>query len=113
MLEADKFEFGAQDKVFLAILGQLGSNLEVQEPPNSSPKPEKIDVEKQHVFGIDFRRFGLRFRMIFWWFFEGNAELISNCASKLRTLKIVIFPRENAYFYKISFFAFDVHRCRK
>ena len=26
MLEADKFEFGAQDKVFFAILGQLGSN---------------------------------------------------------------------------------------
>ena len=33
MLEADKFEFGAQDKVFLAILGQLGSNLEAQDAP--------------------------------------------------------------------------------
>ena len=31
----------------------------------------------------------------------------------LETLKIVIFPEENAYFYKISFFAFDVQRCRK
>ena len=31
----------------------------------------------------------------------------------LETLKIVIFPKENAYFYKISFFAFDVQRCRK
>ena len=54
MLEADKFEIGAQDKLFLAILGQLGSNLEAQEAPKSSPKPEKIDVKKQHVFGIDF-----------------------------------------------------------
>jgi len=27
-------------------LEQLGSNLEAQEPPKSSPKPEKIDVEK-------------------------------------------------------------------
>ena len=31
----------------------------------------------------------------------------------LETLKIVIFLKENAYFYKISFFAFDVQRCRK
>ena len=31
----------------------------------------------------------------------------------LETLKIVISPRENTYFYKISFFAFDVQRCRK
>ena len=31
----------------------------------------------------------------------------------LETLKIVIFPRGNHYFYKISFFAFDVQRCRK
>ena len=31
----------------------------------------------------------------------------------LETLKIVIFPRENTYFYKIPFFAFDVQRCRK
>ena len=34
--------------------GQLGSKLEAQEAPKSRPKPEKIDVEKQHVFGIDF-----------------------------------------------------------
>ena len=39
-----------------AILSQLGSNLEAQEAPKSRPKPEKIDVEKQHVFGIDFVR---------------------------------------------------------
>ena len=38
MLEADKFDFGAQDKVFLAILGQLGSNLEAQEAPKAGPE---------------------------------------------------------------------------
>ena len=38
MLEADIFEFGAQDKVFLAILGQLGSNLEAQEAPKAGPE---------------------------------------------------------------------------
>ena len=43
---SDKF-FGSQD-------GQLGSNLEAQEAPKSRPKPEKIEVKKQHVFGIDF-----------------------------------------------------------
>ena len=32
----------------------IGFILEAQEVPKSSPKPEKIDVEKQHIFGIDF-----------------------------------------------------------
>ena len=30
------------------------ADLEAQEAPKSRPKPEKIDVEKPHVFGIDF-----------------------------------------------------------
>ena len=30
------------------------ADLEAQDFPKSKPKPEKIDVEKQHVFGIDF-----------------------------------------------------------
>ena len=38
----------------ITFFGQLGSKLEAQEAPKSSPKPEKIDVKKQHVFGIDF-----------------------------------------------------------
>ena len=38
------------------------ADLEAQDPPKSRPKPEKIDVEKQHVFGIDFGRV----RMSFW-----------------------------------------------
>ena len=38
MLEADKFEFGAQDKVFVAIFGQLVSNLEGQEAPKAGPE---------------------------------------------------------------------------
>ena len=45
-----------------AIFGQLGSKLEAQDPPKSRPKPEKIDVEKQHVFGIDFGRVRTSFR---------------------------------------------------
>ena len=40
--------------VKFAILGQLGSKLEAQDPPKSRPKPEKIDVEKRHIFDIDF-----------------------------------------------------------
>ena len=36
------------------ILGQLGSILEALEPSKSRPKPEKIDVEKSMVFGLDF-----------------------------------------------------------
>ena len=30
------------------------ADLEAQEAPKSRPKREKIDVEKQHVFGFDF-----------------------------------------------------------
>ena len=30
------------------------ADLEAQEAPKSRPKPEKIDVEKQHIFDIDF-----------------------------------------------------------
>ena len=38
----------------IAIFSQLGSILEAQDPPKSRPKPEKIDVEKRHIFDIDF-----------------------------------------------------------
>ena len=38
----------------IAIFSQLGSKLEAQEAPKSRPEPQKIDVKKQHVFGIDF-----------------------------------------------------------
>ena len=30
------------------------AHLEVQEPPKLKPKPQKIDVEKQIVFRLDF-----------------------------------------------------------
>ena len=49
-------------------------------------------------------------------FSEFSTRRFINCflnlliSSMLETSKIVIFPRENAYFYKISFFAFDVKR---
>ena len=45
---------------------QLGSKLEVQEAPKSSPKPEKIDVEKQYIFDIDFGRVRTSFWKGFW-----------------------------------------------
>ena len=38
---------GAQDD-------QFGSNLEAQDPPKSMQKGEKVDIKKQHVFGIVF-----------------------------------------------------------
>ena len=39
-----------------AIVGQLGSNLEAPNPAKWRPKREKMDVEKQHVLGIDFSK---------------------------------------------------------
>ena len=56
-------------------------------------------MSKNNTFSASiFKGFGLRFRRIFWWFFQGSAELISNCEWKLRALKIVILLRQNAYF---------------
>ena len=40
----------------MALRANLGSNLEGQKASKSKPKPEKIDVEKQHVFDTDFYR---------------------------------------------------------
>ena len=56
----------------------------------------KIDSQKHR----DFR----------WIFSASFHQLLLQSGDLLnaRNLKIVIFPRENAYFYKISFFVFDV-----
>ena len=46
------------------------ADLEAQEAPKSRPKPEKNDVKKQHVFGIDLKRgrtsFWKGFWLVFW-----------------------------------------------
>ena len=46
----------AQNAVGLHTPGAARSaaDLEAQEAPKSRPKPKKIDVEKNIVFGIDF-----------------------------------------------------------
>ena len=65
---------------------------------NRGRNPEKSTSKKTRFLESILEGFGLHFGRIFWWFFEANAELILNCESKLRTLKIVIFLRKNAYF---------------
>ena len=52
--------------IFGGFKSPLGSKLEAQDPPKSRPKPEKIDVEKQHIFGIDFGRVRTSFWNGFW-----------------------------------------------
>ena len=52
------------------------ADLEAQDPPKSRPKPEKIDVEKQHIFGIDFGRVRTSFWEVLLVAFEENMELI-------------------------------------
>ena len=42
------------------------ADLESQDAPKSWPKPEQIDVKKQHVFDIDFGRVRLSFWKGFW-----------------------------------------------
>ena len=44
---------------------KLGPKL-AQDPPKSRPKPEKSDVEKQHIFDIDFGRVQASFWKGFW-----------------------------------------------
>ena len=56
----------ALGRVLGAQSGQLGSNLGAQEAPKSRPKPQMIDVEKQHIFGIDFGRARTSFWDGFW-----------------------------------------------
>ena len=61
-----------KDWIFKAF-GNLGSprqptwlQLGGPKAPKSSPKPEKIDVEKQYIFGIDFGRVQTSFWKSFW-----------------------------------------------
>ena len=41
-------------KIFRGQESQLGSILELQNPPKSRPRREKIDVKKRRIFDIDF-----------------------------------------------------------
>ena len=56
----------------IAILSQLGPILEAQDPPKSRPQPKKIDVEKRHIFDIDFGRVQASFWKGFWEVFEAK-----------------------------------------
>ena len=78
------------------------ADLEVQDPPKSRPKPAKMDVEKQHVFGIEVEGFGPRFGRVFGRFFVPKMNEICKNIILAKTLKLVIFPRENAYFQEIE-----------
>ena len=76
-------------------MNQLGSTMEAQEAPKSRPKPENIDVKKtapfQHRFfkGSDLVLEGFgRFLSLKMHEKNKNAKLA-------KTLKIVIFLREN------------------
>ena len=42
------------------------ADLEAQDPPKSRPKPKKFDVEKQHIFSIDFLKVRTSFWKAFW-----------------------------------------------
>ena len=61
---------GAPSLVFGSQHDQLGSILEAQEIAKSTPKREKIDIEKQNVFSIDFWRYRTSFWKGFWQVFQ-------------------------------------------
>ena len=67
-LKTSTFEGSWEPAPFVAdgYNGQLGSKLEAQDLPKSRPKPEKIDVKKRHVFGIDLGRVRTSFFKGFW-----------------------------------------------
>ena len=45
------------------------ADLKAQDLPKSRPKPEKIDVQKQHVLGVDFGKVRTSFWKGFGYFF--------------------------------------------
>ena len=80
------------------ILGQLGFILEAQEAPKSRPKPQKIDVKKQYIFGIDFGRVRTSFWKGFWKGFWTEHAWKSQKHEFNKNLKNNDFPKENLYF---------------
>ena len=58
--------------------------MEAQDPPKWRPKPEKIDVEKQHVLGIDFVRVRTSFSRVFGRFFGPQIHAKSNLKKNVR-----------------------------
>ena len=79
-------------------MAQLGSNLEAQDPPKSRPKPVKMDVKKQHVFGIDFGRVRTSFWKGFWMIFgRTNAQKPQKHAFR-ENLKNIDFPEGKLIF---------------
>ena len=61
-------------EIFWRQNSQLGSILEAQNPPESALKDEKIDVEKRHIFDIDFGRVQASFWKVFWMVFDAKNE---------------------------------------
>ena len=85
-------------EIFGGQNGQLGSILEAQDLPKSRLKPQKIDVKKQYVFGIDFSRVQTSFCKDFG---EGfRSPILEKCENLIfkKSLKIVLPSRRNAYF---------------
>ena len=78
------------------------SQNEAPEAPKWRPKPSKIDVEKQDVFGIDFSRFGPRFGRFLGSFVEGKIHEMCNDFLLVKALKIALLSRRNANFQDIE-----------
>ena len=53
-VNASKNAVGSNTPGAASSAADFGTILVPQDPPKSRPKPEKIDVEKSIVFGIDF-----------------------------------------------------------
>ena len=70
------------------------ADLEAQDPPKSRPKPEKIDVEKQYVFSIDFKGFGCRFGKVFGRFFGAKKHAKSDLKKSVRHARNIAWAYE-------------------
>ena len=74
------------------------ADLEAPEAPKSRPKPQKIDVENQHVFGIDFRRVRTSFWKGFGMIFGRKNAPKPHKHAFLENLKNIDFPKGKLIF---------------
>ena len=94
-----------QNLNFRANLAQLGSNLEAQNPPKSFPNAAQDPARCTFTTSLALLSPLSAFALIFVGFFSDF--------KKLETWKILVFPRENAIFYKIAIFDKNTKNNRK
>ena len=84
------------------IFGEHGSNLNAQEASKSMPKALKSMLKNNKMSASILEGLGLSSGKVFGWIFVTKNKKKSKTMIFTQTLKIVVFPSENAYFEEID-----------